>query len=102
MEPRRRRSGLAVGARRHRAAGNADGAAIAECGDEGVLGGRRLAVVWAQKVDRAAHRLGALDPKADQLAAVDLVGDNELADETDAEAGLNRALDCLVGVELPA
>src|SRR4051812_24516215 len=84
------------------AAGDARRAAGAERLDERALGGRGLAAIRTEQVDRAAHRLCALQTEADELAPPDLVGDDELRNEADAEAGGNGALDGLVGVQLPA
>src|SRR5687768_8028055 len=84
------------------AAGDARVAARAERLDERTLGRGRLAPIGPQQVDRPAHRLRALHLELDELAATQLVVDDELGDEADPEPGGDRALDRLVGVQLPA
>src|SRR3954468_16111893 len=81
-----------------RAPGDARRAARAERLDERTLGRGGLATVGAQQVHRAAHRLRALEAEADELAAFDLVADDELGHEADAQTSGDRAFDGLVGV----
>src|SRR5437763_16709637 len=86
----------------YRAAGDADRAAVRQGGDERPLRRCRIAAVRTEEVDRSMHRLRALDVEGEQIAARELVLDHEPRDEADPETGLHRALDRLVGVELPA